>query len=71
MRDGERAVEAGLELPESARSHDGYAFSPASDRWRLSKGISFSHAWLRGTSSDSRARSSGERAFASGFESCP
>ena len=48
MRDGQRVIEADLKLPESATSHDGYAFSPASDRWPLSKDIAFSLAFLQG-----------------------
>ena len=47
MRDGQRSVETTLELPEIATSLDGYAFSPASDRWRLSKDISFSLEFLQ------------------------
>ena len=47
MRDSIHAGDEALELPEDAKSHDGYAFSPRADRWRLSKDISFSLAFLR------------------------
>ena len=50
MRDGQRALEDALELPESTMSHDGYVFSPAADRWRVNKDVSFSLAFLRDAS---------------------
>ena len=50
MRDGDRAVQAPLDVPELAKSYDGYAFSPSSDRWRLSKEVSFPLAFLRDVS---------------------
>ena len=43
-------VQAPLEVPEAAKSHDGYEFSPASDRWRLSKEVTFSLRFLRDVS---------------------
>ena len=50
MRDTVHAGDEALELPEDAMSHDGYAFSPSADRWRLSKDITFSLAFLRDVS---------------------
>ena len=50
MRDSVHAGDEALELPEDAKSHDGYAFSPGADRWRLNKDISFSLAFLRDVS---------------------
>ena len=50
MRDTDHAGEEALDVPEDAQSHDGYAFSPAADRWRLSKDITISLAFLRDVS---------------------
>ena len=44
---GARGAPAGLELPQVATSNDGYEFSPASDKWQLSKDIKFSLSFLR------------------------
>ena len=46
-RSNVRALQAPLEVPQVAKSHDGYVFSPRSDRWELSKEVSFSLAFLR------------------------
>lgn len=50
IRDSIHTGDEALELPEDAKSHDGYAFSPGTDRWRLSKEVSFSLANLRDVS---------------------
>ena len=50
MRDTVHAEDEVLDVPESASSQDGYAFSPAADRWRLSSNIMISLACLRDVS---------------------
>ena len=47
MRDTVHAGDEALDVPESANSHDGYAFSPAADRWRLNNYITISLTFLR------------------------
>ena len=47
MRDTVHAGDEVLDVPESASSQDGYAFSPAADRWRLNKDTTFSLTFLR------------------------
>ena len=47
MRDTVHAGDEALDVPESASSHDGYAFSPAADRWRLNNYITISLTFLR------------------------
>ena len=46
-RSNDPAPQVSLEVPEAAKSFDGYAFSPRSDRWKLSKEISITLAFLR------------------------
>ena len=46
MHNRVQAGEEALDVPERTKSYDGYAFSPAADRWRLSNDISFSLAFL-------------------------
>ena len=41
-----RAAQEHLDLPPVAKSHEGYEFYPSSDRWRLSKEVTFSLSFL-------------------------
>ena len=47
MSNVSRAAQENLDLPRVATSHEGYEFSPSSDRWQLSKDRSFSLCFLR------------------------
>ena len=47
-----RAAQEHLDLPRVAKSHEGYEFSPSSDRWQLSKDVTLVLSFLRHVSAE-------------------